>query len=212
MARDYAAELRALFCKEKVLDLTTISRNFPGRSRTSLVRDLRKVGAIASYNHCGKHYTLKEIAEFDGQGIWQYGDALFSDHGNLKRTIQTMVDNSSSGLTHNELQPTLRLRTHDVLREMVKHNKIARADVHNNYVYVSADAEAGQKQVEARVAPPQQSFAAQTGPLLIIEVLSYVLRNPGTTADAAHSHFKGAGVSQGEVEEIFERYVDGKKN
>jgi hypothetical protein len=194
------------------MDLATISRCFPERSRTSLVRDLQKVNAIASYNHSGKHYTLKEIADFNDRGIWQYEDALFSAHGNLKRTILSMVSNSSDGMTHNELKGILYLRTHDVLREMVKSRQIAREDVHNNYVYVSADSEAGRKQIEARVAPPRRSVAAQTDPMFIIEVLSYALQRPSAKAVDAYSHFKHTGISQSGMEEIYERYVQGKKN
>ena len=206
---NYAVELHTLFSKEKILDLMTISQSFPERSRTSLVRDLQKVNAISSYNHCGKHYTLKEIADFNDQGIWQYKDAMFSAHGNLKHTIQSIVNNSSSGMTHNDLKAILKLRTHDILRELVQDNKIAREDVNDIYVYVSADSGIRLKQIGTRM---RRGSVAHNDPMFIVEVLSYVIQEPHVTVTDLYSHFKNTGASQSEVEEIFRRYVQGKKN
>ena len=212
MSRDCTVELRALFKSEKVLELSTIGRHFPERSRTRLVRDLKKINAITSYNHCGKHYTTKALADFNDQGIWQYRGAMFSAHGNLKQTIQNLVDNSSAGMTHNELKDILNLRVHDVLLVMVKDNLIDRKDVHNVYLYVSADPAVSRGQVESRTLPPKRRAVAQTDPMFIIEVLSYALQHPKATAAEAYRHFEGTGATQDDVEIIYENYVRGKKN
>jgi hypothetical protein len=212
LRRNYAVELEALFRKEKVLDLAEIGGCFPERSRTSLVRDLQKVSAITSYNHCGKHYTLPDIAEFNDQGIWQHKGAMFSAHGNLKHTIKSMVDCSRNGMTHNELKAVLNLRVHDILLAMVRDNQIAREEIHEAYVYVSANSDIGQAQKEARIYTPRRSMADSSDPMIIIEVLSYALGHPQATAADAYIHVKDRGVSRGEVEAIYDQHVQGKKN
>jgi len=216
MRRDFASELYELFCKEKVLDLKAIGDAFPGRSRISLVRDLQKIGAISSCNHRGCHYTLKTIAVFDGHGLWRHGGALFSAHGNLKQTIRSMVDSSSAGMAHDELEETLRLRAHNTLREMVDDGEISRANVQGAYVYICADPPAGQNQLGARAATGRRrGQATRTAPEMVIAVLSYVIRRPHATAADAHERFAGDGISRAAVEAIFESYVygaGGKKN
>ena len=212
MSRNYTAELHALFNRERVLDLSTIGHYFPARSRISLVRDLKKVEAITSYNHCGKYYTLRELASFNSQGIWQCKDALFSTYGNLKHTIKHMVDNSNDGMTHEELKAILSLRVHDVLRIMVRDNLIAREEVHNIYLYISSDPEVGRRQAVSRTIPSTRRNATQSDPMFVIEVLSYAIQHPKATAADAYRHFEKTGVSQCEVEALYERHVHGKKN
>jgi hypothetical protein len=212
MAHDYAVELKAMFHREKILDLIIIGSCFPERSRTSLVRDLCKVCAISSYNHCGRHYTLEEIADFNDNGIWQYKDALFSARGNLKSTIQGIVDESRGGMTHGELRAVLHLRTHDIVRVMASDNQIARESVHGAYVYVSADADVGRAQIAARIAQPLRGVPAREDPMFIIEVLSYAVQHPRATAADVRSHFEGTGVPQCEIDSVYEHYVKGKKN
>ena len=214
MRHDYASELYEMFCKEKVLDMQSISNAFPGRSRISLVRDLRKIGAISSCNHRGCHYTIKMAAVFDKHGLWRHSDALFSTHGNLKCTIRSMVNNSCAGMTHNELDEILCLRTHNTLREMVDDGEIDRVNVHGAYVYICSDTAAGLAQLGERAKPEyRRKQAARTAPEMIIEVLSYVIRQPQATAADAHARFAGRGMSRAAIESIFESYVyaDGSK-
>ena len=212
MRRDYSSELRGLFYRNNVLDLVTISQSFPNRSKISLIRDLNKIGAISSCNHRGQHYTLMEIAVFNNHGLWHYNDALFSAHGNLKHTITSIVNESKEGMTHNDLRAILNLRVHDTLLEMVEDNKITREVVDGVYVYMSADLTIKMRQVEGGQTSVKHNRVDQIDPKSIIEVLSYIIRKPQTTAIDAYSQFEYTGLSQGDVDEIFERYVLVKKN
>jgi len=212
MGLDYAAELLALFRREIVLDMAAIGSRFPGRSRISLVRDLKRANAITSYNHSGKHYSLMELAQFDSQGIWRCKGAMFSARGNLKSTIRGMVGDSIRGMTHSELRAVLSLRVHDTLRAMVGERQIAREQIYDMFVYVSADPQAGRRQIESRAASARLSDATDPDPALVIEALSYVIRHPRATADELYRRFKDVGVSQSGIEAVYARYVQGKKN
>ena len=48
----------------------------------TVLRKLQKLGYISSCSHGGQYYSLKESAEFDDNGLWRFGPALFSRHGN----------------------------------------------------------------------------------------------------------------------------------
>jgi hypothetical protein len=214
MNRNYSAELRNLFIEQKVLDIGSIVQSFPERSRTSLTRDLQSINAIACYNGYGNRYTLKEIAEFNEHGIWECKDALFSVNGSFKSTIISIVNNSFSGMTQRELKEILILRVSSALSELTGDNQIAHEVVHNQYLYVSADTNVSQMQIEARLNPQSKTVKLKDNPLLIMEIYKYVIECNviKTTAADIYNRFKDRGLSMRACEEIHKEYIQGKKN
>jgi len=54
----FLSELIQLFKKDLLLDMKSIQKSYPSRSRCSIFRDLHEIGYISSYNKAGRYYTL----------------------------------------------------------------------------------------------------------------------------------------------------------
>ena len=66
-------------------------------------RRLRDWSARSSINCNGAYYALPHVAQFDANGLWRCGEALFSRHGNLRETVRHLVAASPADLTSAEL-------------------------------------------------------------------------------------------------------------
>jgi len=117
----HPAEARAVFAVASEVphgagtSPSLIQRVLGTTSRTTVFRVLSEAGYLTSYSYAGRYYTLKEIPQFDTQGLWSYGEALFSKYGTLRATIVRFVQDAAAGQTHGELRERLRLRVHDTL-------------------------------------------------------------------------------------------------
>jgi len=119
-------------------------------SHATVFRYLRELHHLTSYTHNGKYYTLPEIAQFDSNGFWYYGDVGFSAQGTLVNTLAHVIMISESGKTNSELEEHCRTRVQDALHTLLSKNKIARTKPANRYLYVSADPAVSDQQVKRR--------------------------------------------------------------
>ena len=101
------------FKKQKVFTTKDLM-GILGCSIATVGRRIREWDAHTSYNMNGRFYTLRDVPEFDGYGIWECKGALFSKHGSLKETLKQLVNKSGSGLSTIELGEILQLPPHTV--------------------------------------------------------------------------------------------------
>jgi len=215
MKNDFLSQLVQLFKKNSVLDMTSIQKSFPERSRCSLFRDLQKIGYISSYNKAGGYYTLKSIPQFDTNGIWHHEGIFFSSHGSLKETVKHMVDVSAAGRTHQELQHTLGLRVHNTLLDLISINAVSREILEGLYVYTHNNPEIKLRQLDERRKQSNWSHTiAPLNPYTTVEVLLAVIRQPNRPAEDIFQILSGKGISvtRNDIEIIFQYYDLGKKN
>lgn len=215
MKNVFLSQLVQLFKKNSVLDMTSIQKSFPERSRCSLFRDLQKIGYISSYNKAGGYYTLKSIPQFDTNGIWHHEGIFFSSHGSLKETVKHMVDVSAAGRSHHELQQTLGLRVHNTLLDLVSINAIDREILEGLYIYTHDNPEIKSRQLDVRKKQSNWSHTiAHLNPYTTVEVLLAVIRQPDRPAEDIFQVLleKSIPVSQNDIETIFQYYDLGKKN
>ena len=207
--------LQRLFHRKPVATLDELRKVLGTRSRTTVFRVVRSIGYRTSFSHAGRFYTLADIPTFDARGLWFYRGIGFSEHGTLRATIVVLVDRSSAGLTHEELQADLTLRVHDTLRNLVQDDLLGREQVAEVYVYVSAQRELAAAQLAKRRAavapaarPPTALDSART-----IDVLVAVIRAPkdGSRAIATRLRARGLEVSSEQVENVFAAYGLEKK-
>jgi len=210
--------LSRLFSRQPVADLQTIRHVLGTPSRTTVYRVLSELGYLTSYSHAGRYYTLEEIPDFDEQGLWVRGEALFSKYGTLRATIVRFVQEAPAGQTHAELRERLRLRVHDTLRQLTKASEIGRVQLERLFVYVSVEEAVARAQVaeRRRELDSQPPLPALPSPIAIIEVLLEVIHSAQARAEpatiAARLNARGVAVTAGQVEEIFRRYgLDEKK-
>lgn len=215
MSGESAAKLAGLLRQHRVLDMPALRLALPDRSQRSIMRDLAAVGYLASCNLSGRFYTLAELPEFDADGLWRHGQALFSREGTLKATVRRLVEKAQSGRTHPELQERLRLRVHNTLFELVGQGLIARADLDKLYLYVSADLQAREAQIARRreqlgVQPLPAPLDAEGVIAVLVAVIQRAARRPEDVV--VHLRSEGRAVTVEQVAQVFERYGLAKKN
>jgi hypothetical protein len=137
----------SMFLNRKVLSIKDLSGIIRKSNRT-IYRYLEQWKTYTSYNFNGSYYTLQDIPVFDKNGLWIYNDIRFSKHGNLKSTIQSLVDNSSTGLTLSQLQELLGCSLYSVLPKMAADKLLFREKHNGVYVYFSAEQEFQEMQYE----------------------------------------------------------------
>lgn len=208
--------LLGLFRRQKIADLDAVLAALDSRSRMTAFRRLSAVGYLSSYSHAGRYYTLRDVPEFDADGLWQHGGVLFSHAGTLKEAVARMVAQAEAGQFHRELQLRLRLRVHNTLADLVQNRRVGRERLQGEYLYVSADAERAATQVARRAQIGREpKLDERLDPMMVIEVLAEVIHGSVVALDAeevaSRLVARGVAVTVAQVEEIFRRHGVGKK-
>jgi len=204
--------LTRLFQRQSVADLATLSSALQTSSRMSVFRRLSTLGYLSSYSHAGRFYTLRDIPQFDPDGLWQYQGIGFSREGSLKATLERLVEQSEAGRTHPELHARLQVRVHNTLLDLVQGRRIGRETIPGHYLYVSANPARAESQLRLR----QQPAAGLAPPLpepptaVVIEVLLDLVHRaqlrPDANPVAQRLAARGLPVTVEQVEAIFSRY------
>jgi len=208
-------KLESFFRHRLIARLDELERTLGSSGRT-VFRVLSRMGYLSSYSHAGKYYTLAQIPSFDADGLWAHSGVLFSSHGTLRKTVVYLVNKAPAGHTHAELQDRLRLRVHDTLHDLVTAHQIARADIEQLYLYVSAEPERATAQIAARQRLIAE--APRPGPLpdaaVVIEVLLAVIHSPkpDIAGMAALMRAQGKAITPEQIEAVWAHYDLGKKN
>ena len=211
--------LARLFGRQSVADLDALRIALGTTSRTTVFRALSAVGYRSSYSHAGRYYTLEGLPRFDEDGLWAHGGVLFSRDRTLRQTVLRMVETSSAGHTHPELQARLRLRVHDTLLDLVEEQQVGRVRLHRLFLYVSPDPGRATRQVANRTqAGPDAALPRRDkdlDPAAVIEVLAEVIHGTVLRLDAAEVAARlvtrGVIVTVAQVERVFLRHGVGKK-
>lgn len=123
--QDAAASLLRRWRRKKVITLPELKQEIRSSVRT-IRRRLQEWGALASFNHNSRFYTLPELPQFDEDGLWFHRDIGFSSHGHLPQTIVALVQKSPGGLTAAELGQRLRLDPRSFLWQFHQHPSLQR--------------------------------------------------------------------------------------
>ena len=114
-------------------------------------RQLKKWGALTSYNANASYYVLPELVDFNDHGIWRHGPAAFSSHGNLTSTVEALVKGSVAGLTSREIGEILSLEPRSFLSNCRKHAQIVCERDGKTFVYLCAEPQRQKEQRKARL-------------------------------------------------------------
>lgn len=116
----------------------------------TVFRKLQPLDYLTSYSHRGRYYTLREIVEFNDEGLWFHEAVCFSRYGTLLATAEAFVNRSSQGYLAEELAQTLQVEVHDALRQLGQRQRISRQLVSGLYLYTSSEPAARRRQVLTR--------------------------------------------------------------
>lgn len=204
--------LTRLFRRQSVADLATLSFALKTSSRMSVFRRLSTLEYLSSYSHAGRYYTLRDIPQFDQDGLWQYQGVCFSRDGSLKATVERLVEQSEAGRTHPELHARLQVRVHNTLLDLVEGRRIGRETWRGHYLYVSAAPARAASQLSLRQQQPAELGPPlpEPPPAVVIEVLLDLVHSarlrPDAERVAERLTARGFPVTVDQVEAIFSRY------
>ncbi len=204
--------LLRLFHKHQIATLEVLFKTLKTDSRMSVFRRLSALGYLSSYSHAGRYYTLRDIPQFDADGLWICRGVRFSRLGSLKRTAEHFVEVSPSGQFHAELSLRLGVRVQNTLLDLVESGRIGRELLGEQYLYVSAKKPVAKAQIARRREEMKRAplRAAGLPTQLVLDVLLEAIHGAGVEPDAQAIALglaaRGSRVSVEEVEAILEAH------
>jgi len=215
-SRGQLQDLLELFRKKKVLTLQELRRE-TGCSTMTLWRWLRPHGYCTSYNHNARYYTLVGVAKFDQHGLWAHRDARFSKWGSLTKTIIGLVEESSDGLTAEQLQQLLQVKNvKPTLTRFIQNQSLTREKIERRFVYFPRQRGARRRQQKQRKENVQKTLARRALPPLeqMIALLVEIIRRPANTPRqwARRLARHGVRLTTADIQHVLDHYqIDPKK-
>jgi len=197
--------LKSLFLKHRVLDMKQLYKAIDTTSHATVFRYLCELHHLTSYTHNGKYYTLPEIAQFDPNGFWYYGDIGFSSQGTLVSTLAHVIAGSESGKTNSELEAHFRTRVQDALRTLLNTHKIVRTRPADRYLYVSSDPDISDRQIKKRMKVGGRKRLPDwvVGEILVETIRSFP-RQPEVEEVVKRLSKRGSLITHEQVTQVFE--------
>jgi hypothetical protein len=152
--------LLQFFDRHKIATIEQLQQALGNPARCTVFRKLGEMQYLSSYSHRGKYYTLKSIARFTEQGLWDFRSVWFSRFGNLLQTCEALVQHSDAGYSASELKDVVQVKTKHALTQLVRNGRLLRETFDSAYVYMSTQKEVAKRQAQARKAFLKQSPAA----------------------------------------------------
>jgi len=169
---------QVLFQKIKVFTIDQLVSSLSCSVPTARLK-LKQWHAYTSYNQNGRYYALYNIPYFDLNDIWCFKGICFSKHGNLKKTIIYLVNNSTEGLTGKKLGSILRLSPQSFLHHFKSTQGIQREKHKGVYVYFSDKPEIYITQMEQRCRKRTTSTQCQLSNQDAIIILTSIIKHHG---------------------------------
>ena len=149
-----ATELEKLLKKRTVATMSELKAALGTEADITVFRKLRQLGYLSSYSHRGAFYTLRELAQFDEQGLWSFRSVYFSRYGTLLSTAEAFVQRSEAGFFASELEHVLCVGVKEALLQLLHQSRIRREAIYGLFLYCSADPAVGKQQLLARRLQP----------------------------------------------------------
>jgi len=204
-SKDVLNSLEAAFFKNKVFDMEQLKKAIQTTSRRTVFRYLQKLHCLTSYTHNGKYYTIPNIARFDKDGFWYFGDIGFSVHGTLVNTLAHVITMSESGKTNSELEKQFRTRVQNSLQNLLKPNKIAIAVQTKPCLYVNPDPAVSDQQIKRRTEIGSKRRLPEW---IVIEILVETIRSfpiqPEINDVIKRLSKRGSLITHAQVKQVFE--------
>ncbi len=152
--------LKKFLDHQKIATLDEVKAALCDPARCTVFRKLAELEYLSSYSHRGKYYTLKSIARFKAQGLWNYRTVWFSRFGNLLDTAEALVQESEAGYTAAELKGILHVKTKHALTQLTRSGRLQRQEFNSVYVYLAGESHVANRQRKARKVHLQASSAS----------------------------------------------------
>ena len=131
--------LRSLLLRSKIATLDELKRALGSPVAVTVFRKLKPLDYLSSYSHRGRYYTLREITDFDEQGLWSHADVYFSRFGTLLATAEALIHRSPRGYFAEELARALHVEVQDALHQLTQEQRVARQIISGKYLYLAVE-------------------------------------------------------------------------
>jgi hypothetical protein len=172
---------RKAFGRRKIMTLAEVAESIRSSIYTAR-RRLKQWQAANSYNHNGRYYTLPDVPEFDGNGLWRCRGVFFSQYGNLRQTLRALVQRSPAGLDAGQMRALLGLDPRSFLSAFADDPQLRREKTHGRFVYYSSDEAVYRGQRACRGLP--QATGRQPTPSEAIAILVEKIKHPALSHEA----------------------------
>lgn len=169
-----AVLLREMFNEFKLVTLSQVSLEYKCSIRT-VQRQFVELAVLRSYNKNSRFYTLPGIPKFNIHGIWEYQGILFSQFGDLRKTVKHLILNSESGLNGGEIGDIVNLLPRSFMYHFREMKGIFREKVGGVYVYFSNDPS---KHVQQSRKRDQISDIQKISDAIAIKLLIAYIKHP----------------------------------
>jgi hypothetical protein len=182
------------FKRMKIFMLSQVQSSL-GCSLSTVKRRLKQWNTYTSFNHNGRFYCLPEIPDFDCHGIWRYEDAAFSKHGNLKKTVRSLIDRASCGLSAPELTEILGIPAYGFLSHFKDDAGFRREKFKGLYIYFSEDEAVFEGQRRQRISRLEVK-AAHNLPTdaQAVTILVTWIKHPGDDVETLRRRVRRSGL------------------
>ena len=152
--------INQFFKKHKIATFDQLRSALGDPARITVFRKLGELQYLSSYSHRGKYYTLKSIARFTSQGLWNFNSVWFSRFGNLLQTAEAFVQQSDAGYSAAELKEIFQVKTKHALIQLFRNGCLQREPFDSVFVYLSNEKSVATRQRKMRKALLRQTPAA----------------------------------------------------
>jgi hypothetical protein len=187
-------------------------------SHMTVFRALKKYGYYTSYNYNAGYYTLRDVPQFDEEGLWSHRDIRFSRHGHLPDTLVALVEQAAAGRTVSELETRLQTPVANLLSRLVHDGRLQSVTLRGRQVvYVARPSEAADRQRQLRQAqlPPAAAGGLPPGCSAreVIAVLRQMILTPDDGPEQWARQLQAASppLTAGQVVQVLDHYGLEKK-
>jgi len=133
------APIGSFLREHRIATLPQLKAALRTSSTMTVFRKLKDLSYWSSYSHRGSFYTLRDIPDFDQQGLWSFHQVWFSKYGNLIQTARQFVQESVAGYTVAQLEELLHVECKAALLKLHQQDRLERESIEGLYVYFSDD-------------------------------------------------------------------------
>lgn len=208
--------LKEHFEKNIVMDMNDLLKK-TGSSRITILRHLKEIGYLTSYNHNGKYFAVPEFLAFNETGLFNYKGINFYKNGGLQDLIIDQINTGEKGYTVEELSNKLKTGVGNQLRVFAKKGQIIRKKYSDVYIYYSKDETKKEEQItnrEREIKTPSIPEDLETSDeKKTIKILLEIIKNPNLEPQEIGKTVRenGLKISDIFIESIFEKYGIQKK-
>lgn len=149
-------EVVMFFKKHRVVTWEQLTSEF-NITKQALQKKMSGHPHLTSLNQNRQYLALQEfIGETNQYGIWRHNGIVISIHGNTPKTLTHLINTSNCGLSTKQMEQITSVMCRSILLKLLKQGVVTRIKEGFNYIYLSAETDIRESQLENRELEPHE--------------------------------------------------------